>query len=62
MLGALVNYITYPEHKNFQPINSNWGIIEDMEMPRHVRKNKEEKNTLYSNRAIEYINNLKNML
>ncbi len=62
MLGALVDYITFKEHKNFQPINSNWGIIKEMEMPRHVRKNKEEKNTLYANRAIEYVNNLKNML
>ncbi len=62
MLGALIDYITFSEHKHFQPVNSNWGIVEDMEMPRHIRKNKEEKNTLYSNRAIEYINNLKNML
>lgn len=62
MLGALVDYITFDGHKNFQPVNSNWGIIKEMEMPRHIRKNKEEKNTLYSNRAIEYIQNLKNVL
>lgn len=62
MLGALIDYITFDGHKNFQPVNSNWGIIKEMEMPRHIRKNKEEKNTLYSNRAIEYIQNLKNVL
>ncbi len=62
MLGALIDYITFKEHKNFQPQNSNWGIIKEMEMPRQLRKNKEEKNTLYSNRAIEYIQNLKNVL
>jgi len=62
MLGALIDYITFDGHKNFQPVNSNWGIIKEMEMPRKVRKNKEEKNTLYSNRAIEYIQNLKNVL
>jgi len=62
MLGALVDYITFKEHKNFQPINSNWGIIKEMEMPKKVRKNKEEKNVLYANRAIEYVNNLKNMI
>lgn len=62
MLGALVDYITFDGHKNFQPVNSNWGIIKEMEMPRHIRKNKEEKNTLYSNRAIEYVQNLKNVL
>lgn len=62
MLGALLDYITFGEHKNFQPVNSNWGIVADMDMPRQVRKNKEEKNTLLSNRAIEYVNNLKNMI
>lgn len=62
MLGALLDYITFGEHKNFQPVNSNWGIVSEMDMPRQVRKNKEEKNTLLSNRAIEYVNNLKNML
>lgn len=62
MLGALLDYITFKEHKNFQPVNSNWGIVAEMELPKHIRKNKEEKNTLLSNRAIDYINNLKNML
>ncbi len=62
MLGALIDYITFKEHKNFQPVNSNWGIIKEMEMPKQVRKNKEQKNTLYANRAIEYVNNLKNMI
>ncbi len=62
MLGALVDYITFANHKNFQPVNSNWGIVKEMEIPKKIRKNKEEKNTLYSNRAIEYINNLKNVL
>ncbi len=62
MLGALLDYITFGEHKNFQPVNSNWGIVSEMDMPRQVRKNKEEKNTLLSNRAIEYVNNLKNMI
>lgn len=31
MLGALVRYITSADPKNFQPINSNWGIIETPE-------------------------------
>lgn len=62
MLGALLDYITFGEHKNFQPVNSNWGITAEMDMPKAVRKNKEEKNTLLSNRAIEYVNNLKNMI
>lgn len=28
MLGALIRYITSADPKNFQPINSNWGIID----------------------------------
>ena len=32
MLGALCNYITFPEHKRFQPINSNWGIVEPVDI------------------------------
>ncbi len=28
MIGALINYITSADPKNFQPINSNWGIID----------------------------------
>ena len=27
MLGALTHYITDENHKHFQPINSNWGIV-----------------------------------
>ena len=55
MIGALTNYISNPEHTKFQPINSNWAIVLEMEMPRHIRKNKKEKNTLLSNRSIETI-------
>lgn len=57
MLGALMNYITNPEHTKFQPINSNWAIVKEMDMPRHIRKNKKEKNALLSNRAIEVMSN-----
>jgi len=53
MLGALINYITDPEHKKFQPINSNWAIVKEMDIPRNIRKNKKEKNLILSNRAIE---------
>ncbi len=56
MLGALVNYISFEGHKSFQPINSNWGIIAEMEMDRKTRKNKKLKNELLSNRAIQKIN------
>ena len=53
MLGALMNYITNPEQTKFQPINSNWAIIKEIDLPKQIRKNKKEKNTILSNRSIE---------
>lgn len=57
MLGALMNYISNPEHTKFQPINSNWAIVKEIDLPRQVRKNKKEKNTILSNRAIQTMEN-----
>ena len=62
MLGALINYITFEGHKNFQPVNSNWGIVEEMQMDKKIKKDKNLKNTLLSNRSIDCIQELKNML
>lgn len=53
MLGALTHYITNPENNNFQPINSNWGIVPPIELPKKERKNKKLKGELMSQRAIE---------
>lgn len=53
VLGALLNYITFEEHKKFQPVNSNWGIVAPMEMERKIRKDKKAKNELLANRSIE---------
>ena len=58
MLGALTHYISYEDHKNFQPINSNWGIIKEMQMDRKTKKNKKLKNELLSKRALEAIESL----
>ncbi len=55
MLGALLEYITFAGHKNFQPVNSNWGIVEPMDIDKKTRRNKELKNTLLSGRSIELI-------
>ena len=55
MLGALVDYITYENHKKFQPINSNWGIIGELDDDPKKLKDKIYKNTKRSNRAIEEI-------
>ncbi len=41
MIGALIRYITNADPKHFQPINSNWGIIDKApELERERDKNK----------------------
>lgn len=59
MLGALTHYITNPENDKFQPINSNWGIVPPIELPKKERKNKKLKGELMAQRAI---NSLKEYL
>jgi len=56
MLGALTHYITNPENDRFQPINSNWGIITPVELPKKERKNKKLKGEVMSQRALETLN------
>ena len=60
MLGALLDYITFEEHKSFQPINANWGIIEKPQDFKNTKKNKEEKGTVLSGIALEYIKEIRN--
>lgn len=58
ILGALCEYITYPEHKHFQPINSNWGILKELDVDRKIKKNKKLKNQILAERALNYIDSL----
>lgn len=58
ILGALCAYISDPEHEKFQPINSNWGIVPPIELPKKERKNKKLKNELLAKRSIEALQNL----
>lgn len=60
ILGALTHYISFEGHTSFQPINSNWGILADMEMDKKTRKNKKLKNELLAKRAIECIKDFVN--
>ena len=62
ILGALLNYITYEEHKNFQPVNSNWGIVAPMEMDKKIKKDKKKKAELLAYRGFEILNNYINPL
>ena len=58
MLGSLCAYISNPEHDKFQPINSNWGIVPPVDLPKKERKNKKLKAECIVNRSIEMLNNL----
>ena len=53
ILGALTNYISDETHENFQPINSNWGLLPPIELPKKERKNKKLKAELLAKRALE---------
>lgn len=55
VLGALTHYISFEGHTLFQPINSNWGILAEMEMDKKTRKNKKLKNELLAKRSLETI-------
>jgi methylenetetrahydrofolate--tRNA-(uracil-5-)-methyltransferase len=59
MLGALLKYITFEEHKSLSPINSNWGIVDSIDLPIKIKKDKKQKNTILANRALEYIKTVK---
>jgi len=58
MLGALTQYISDESHDKFQPINSNWGIVEEVELSKKERKNKKLKAELISKRSISVITKL----
>ena len=58
MLGALVNYITFEEHKKLNPINSNWGILSPIEVEKKYRKDKKYKAEIYVKKSLEYLKKL----
>lgn len=49
MLGALTHYVAHYDGKDFQPMNSNWGIVPPL--PDRIR-DKKEKNALLAERAL----------
>jgi methylenetetrahydrofolate--tRNA-(uracil-5-)-methyltransferase len=55
MLGALSHYISFEAQEHFQPVNSNWGIINKDNIDRKILKNKKLKTEFMSKRAIEAI-------
>ena len=62
ILGALTHYISDEEHTKVQPINSNWGLVPPVELPKKERKNKKLKAEIISARSIETLTKLVNSL
>lgn len=52
MLGALTHYISDENHTKFQPINSNWGLVPPVVLPKKERKNKKLKAEMISSRSV----------
>lgn len=55
MLGALVSYVSAYEGKDFQPMNSNWGIVPPLE---EKIRDKREKQRLLAERALAALTSL----
>ena len=52
-IGALPNYISNSSEKNFQPMNINWGIIDDLDV---IIKDKRKKRVKLADIAIQELN------
>jgi len=58
MLGALTHYISFEEHKSFQPVNSNWGIVDKNGIDRKILKNKKLKTEFMSERSVKILSEM----
>ena len=57
-MGSMAYYITHTSQDGFQPMNANFGLLLDLP----VRVKKKEKKALYAARAIEKINECKELI
>lgn len=57
MMGALAHYISHADSKHFQPINSNWGILNigTEEIDPKLRRDKKMRNEFLAERALKTI-------
>ena len=62
VLGALTKYISNEKHDKFQPINSNWGILDPIELHKKERKNRKLKAEKMSLRSLEFFNTSEYMI
>ncbi len=58
VLGALTHYISGDVQSDFQPINSNWGILAPIDADKKIRKNKKLKNELLAKRALDLLQSI----
>ncbi|MBO6264134.1 MAG: methylenetetrahydrofolate--tRNA-(uracil(54)-C(5))-methyltransferase (FADH(2)-oxidizing) TrmFO, partial [Clostridia bacterium] len=58
VIGALANYVATP-NADFQPMNANYGIIEQIE---YDRRKKAEKKALMGERSLAEIRRIKEIL
>lgn len=58
MLGALTHYISFEGHTSFQPVNSNWGIIDKTGIDRKILKNKKLKTEFMSERSLKTLSEI----
>lgn len=58
IMGSMINYICNASKDGFQPMNANFGIVEEL----GFKHKKKDRKMLYANRAIEEINKAKEWL
>ena len=58
MMGSMSYYITHANAEGFEPMNANFGIVQDLEIPHH----KKERKRLYCERALTDIMKVKEMM
>jgi methylenetetrahydrofolate--tRNA-(uracil-5-)-methyltransferase len=53
MMGALYRYLREADPKHFQPMNANFGLLDDLEgVPAKVLKDKTRKRELFAERGL----------
>jgi methylenetetrahydrofolate--tRNA-(uracil-5-)-methyltransferase len=56
MMGALYRYLREADPKHFQPMNANFGLLDDLEgVPAKVLKDKTKKRELFAERGLAHM-------
>jgi methylenetetrahydrofolate--tRNA-(uracil-5-)-methyltransferase len=56
MMGALYRYLREADPKHFQPMNANFGLLEELtDVPARVLKDKTRKRELYAERGLAHM-------